>query len=389
MIEIDPIILMAMGEALLVLLITIIVMIVLAMKRKNNDKAAAEALVSKLKKERSARDEKVRCMLHGKYHYEDGDLDSSVRKFSKSERRFYQKFITTYLNRDHEKLSKLDREFDAATDPFFNIELPSSAEGSDDAEKENISRLQLENEKLKEELGVSMKTLGRMLGEYANILGEEKQEEKEKVVEESADEAPTTDEHIEIAEEEPSSSAAIEVADEVPSVDELLEVTQKTASADDLLDEQPEEESSNEPGENESLEITEEVSADSVDDLLESIGVAEEGKESTTDTTDDLPKEVLEDLERVANEIDEMAVEEPSKAEESEVDDIDALLAETATDAAGVEVVKTSEEAGDPDDILDELQKAQDLGQEIENLIEMEEDLEAPLIEDVDKKKIT
>ncbi len=385
MIEIDPIIIMAMGEALLVLLITIIVMVALAMKRKNNDKKAAETLVSKLKKERSARDEKIRCMLNGKYCYEDGDLDSLVRKFSKSERRFYQKFITTYLNRDHEKLSKLDREFDAATDPFFNIELPSSAEATNDAEKQSISQLQLENEKLKEELGVSMKTLGRMLGEYANILDEEKQEEKKEVVEASADEAPTTDEHIEIAEEEPS-SAAIEVADEVPSVDELLEVTQKIASDDDLLDEQPEEESSNESGENESLEITEEVSADSVDDLLESIGVAEEGKESTTDTTDDLPKEVLDDLERVANEIDEMAVEVPGKTEEREVDDIDALLAETA---AEVEAVETNEEAGDPDDILDELQKAQDLGQEIENLIEMEEDLEAPLIEDVDNKKIT
>lgn len=368
-----------MGEAILVLLITIVVMITLAMKRKNNDKKAAEILVSKLKKERSVRDEKIRCMLNGKYHYKDGDLDSSVRKFSKSERRFYQKFITTYLNRDHENFSKLNREFDAATDPFFNLELPSSAEGAAGAEKESISRLQLENEKLKKELGVSMKTLGQMLGEYANILDEEKQEEKNGAVEEvvegradevSTDAAPTTNEPIESAEEEPS-SAVTEVADEVPSVDE-----------------QPEEESSNDPSKNEPLEIIEEVSADSVDDLLESIGVAEEGKESISDTTDDLSKEVLDDLERVAIEIDEMVVEEPSKTEESKVDDIDALLAETATDAVveEVETVETSEEASDPDDILDELQKAQDLGQEIENLIEKEENIDAPITEDVDKQ---
>jgi len=180
----------------------------------------------------------------------------------------------------------------------------------------------------------------------------------------------------------------------VPSIDELLEITQETprevaeeASADDTDThiESPSEESSEEPSETESLEVTEEVSADSVDDLLESIVV--EGE--VTETADDLPKEVLDDLEKVANDIDEMVVEDPAEAVESEVNDVDALLAEVggAESEKEPEVVEKSKESSDPDDILDELQKAQNLGQEIENLIDIEQDLDAPLINEVDKKE--
>ncbi len=391
---------MAMGEALLILLIIVIVMAVFAMKRKSNDKKAAETLVGKLKEDRSNREEKVRCMLNGKYHYKDENLDSTVRKFSKSERRFYQTFIKTYLNRDYKKLSKLDIEFDRATTPYFDIELPSSTD--EDAEKEKdeqLSKLKKDNKKLKEELGVSMKTLGRMLGEYANILDEEKLEAKGKEAEEATEESTAaaeaslspalmeelseSDEIIEAIETEGLLEVSEVESDDTP-VDELLEIEEEKPVHDappdkpaEVCSQEEPLEIENEASESELLEISDEPATDSVDDLLESIGVpAEEG----TGTDDELPKEVLEDLDKVAHEIDELVVEEPEETRESEIDDIDALLEASSPHLEP----EASEESADG--IIDELQKAQEIGQEIEDLIGKEQDLDIPLTEDNEKK---
>ncbi|MCF6281567.1 MAG: hypothetical protein L3J28_05020 [Candidatus Polarisedimenticolaceae bacterium] len=412
MIEINSIIIMAMGEVLLVLLIIIVVMVVLAMKRNAKDQAAAEALIKQLKKDRSARDEKVRCMLNGKYHYEDSVLDSTVRKFSKSERHFYQRFIKIYLNRDHEKLSKLATDFDAVTDPFFNLELPASTSNKEQAPAENneFARLKEANDKLKEELSVSMSTLGRMLSEYANVLDEDARQEAaaedgskeasissvlmgtlaENSTQDDADvdvstESPVTDELLELSEEEPSDGSDVDISTESPVADELLEPSEEEPSdgsdldvsteapvADELLEIQEEA-----PTEEAPVAVPEEkenLSTDAVDDLLDSINVPIEEK---SDSDDELSKDLLDDLDKVANEIDEMVIDAPKEVSESEVDDIDALLAESAATEIAIEAPKEESESSDPDDILEELQKAQDLGQEIENLIDMTDDASA------------
>ncbi len=411
MIEIDPIIIMAMGEALLILLIIVIVMAILAMKRISNDKKAVEILVGKLKENRSNRDEKVRCMLNGKYHYKDENLDSFVRKFSKSERRFYQAFIKTYLNRDYKRLSKLDIEFDRATTPYFEIELPNRGdEGAEKEKDELLAKLKEDNKKLKEELGVSMKTLGRMLGEYANILDEEKQEakgvESEAVVEDNRSDSSVAEASLsptlmkelsESGEIETTETDGLleiseaEVDDETPAA-ELLEVEEEQLAHDttperpiDAISPEASLETENETlSESESLEIVDdtdesEPAADSVDELLESIQVPveEEG-----DRGDEISEEVLEDLDKVAHEIDELVIEEREETPEPEadVDDIDTLLEASSTQTQ-------SEASKEPtDDLIDELQKAQDLGQEIENLIDMEQNLDAPSTEDDGKK---
>ncbi len=409
MIEIDPIIIMAMGEALLILLIIVIVMAILAMKRISNDKKAVETLVGKLKENRSNRDEKVRCMLNGKYHYKDENLDSSVRKFSKSERRFYQAFIKTYLNRDYKKLSKLDIEFDRATTPYFEIELPNRGdEGAEKEKDELLTKLKEDNKKLKEELGVSMKTLGRMLGEYANILDEEKQEAKsiasEEVVEDKRSDSSVAEASLSpTLMKELSESEAIEATeneglleiseaeldDDTPAA-ELLEVEEEQP-AHGITPDRPIDATSSEasletenetPSESESLEIvddTDEPAADSVDELLESIqtSVEDEG-----DRDDEISEEVLEDLDKVAHEIDELVIEETEETPElgTDVDDIDTLIEASSTHTQP-EVSKEH-----TDDLIDELQKAQDLGQEIENLIDMEQNLDAPSTEDDGKK---
>lgn len=391
---------MAMGEALLILLIIVVVMAVLAMKRISNDKKAAETLVGKLKEGRSNRDEKVRCMLNGKYHYKDEILDSSVREFSKSERRFYQTFIKTYLNRDYKKLSKLDMEFDRATTPYFDIELPNTADG--DAEKERdeqLSRLKKDNKKLKEELGVSMKTLGRMLGEYANILDEEKLEAKGKESKEVTEDNTSDSSAAEVSlsptlmKELSESSEVIEATetaglleiseaetDDSSAVDELLEIEEEKPVHNTPTEVSPQEEpleTGNEASsESESLEILEEAdepATDSVDELLESIGMP--AKEEAN-RGDELSKEVLEGLDKVAHEIDEMVIEEPEETPESDINVLEASSTHIETEV--------SEESAD--DIIDELQKAQDLGQEIENLIDMEQDLDTPATEDNKKK---
>ncbi len=403
MIEIDPIIIMAMGEALLILLIIVIVMAVFAMKRISNDKKAAETLVGKLKEDRSNREEKVRCMLNGKYHYKDENLGSSVRKFSKSERCFYQTFIKTYLNRDYKKLSNLDMEFDRATTPYFDIELPSPTdEGAEKEKDEQLSKLKKDNKKLKEELGVSMKTLGRMLGEYANILDEEKLEAKSKEAEEvtedstaaeaslspalmeelsesdEAIEATETEGLLEISEVDTDDSSAaelIEIEEEEPVHETTPDTSTETSAPEESIE--TENEISNKSESLKTAEEADEPATDSVDDLLESIGIpAEEG----ADTDDELSNEVLDDLDKVAHEIDELVVEEPEETPESEIDDIDALLEESSTHPEP----EASEESAD--DIIVELQKAQEIGQEIENLIDKEQELDIPSTED-DKKE--
>lgn len=423
MIEIDPLIVMTMGEVLVILFVIIVVMVALAMKRKTNDRKAVEELIERLKKNRATRRDKIRCMLNGKYHYQDEQLDQAVNDLSKIEKGFYQKFIDLYLGREHKALSKFDQKVEEITEPYFNLALPEVAgeAASEDESKDEIARLREANDKLKEELAVSMNTLGRMLSEYSNILGEETALPKE----ENGDESPSPVESL--AEASDDSNDMDDVLSPV-----LMDTRSEAPQTEEVEAESPTEEPVEVSGD-ELLEIPDEideVTADSIDDLLAAEGqpsqpeidpnqtpledipddfvatmqesVDEEKTEAVEETlqlneastvsdvdqetqNDSLPEDVMSELEQVASQIDDLVVETPEEEPapkpppepepEFDVDDIDALL------AAAVEIPAEIEENPNPDDILDELQEAQDLGQSIEDMIDEAQNSDNPVVE--------
>lgn len=390
-------IVMVMGEALLILFVVCIVMVVLAMKRKASDRKAAELLIKKLKKDRSARREKFRCLLNGKYHYQDDQLDQAVRDLSKSEAELYQEFIDIYLGRDSKRLGKLDQKIEAATEHYFGLELPviTEAETSEADDSRQITRLEAANKKLKEELAVSMDTLGRMLSEYSDVLKRESQQAEG----EACDETPATEN---MDDEQPE--ANLEETPVEDAVDELPVEKSNTslnlaggglaamAGVDsDGLNSPVAEETVGAAGD-ENLEASNELgdmTVDSINELLNSVEHPEEepvtdetDQESVEPEVDELPENVLDELEEVASQIDGMAINEVDQASENvtAVDDIDELLASVAE----VKPVETAEpavevnETPDPDEILEELQKAQALGQEIDELIDQTQVIDDP-----------
>ena len=428
MIEINALVFMAMSELLVILLVVVVGMVIVAMKRRKNDQKAAEMLIDRVKKNRTARREKIRCLLNGKYQYQDEQLDQAVRDFSKIESGFYKKLIDLYLARAYKTVAKLDQEVEAITEPYFSLALPVvDVNGVSEEESEcEATRLRTANERLKEELAVSMNTLGRMLSEYSDCLCEEPtlptkgaagglspllmNELIGNAQTESGEAASsTTDESIEVSRDE-----LLEIPDDL---DEMEVETAAESSAPDEpaqpaidLDQTPLEDISDEMMT--ALELGSDEQHEAPDDLGEVMVETADEPSVATDSSapdeppqpaidldqtpledisdeildavqqtsdlepqeskpDQLSDDEIDELEQVATQIEDMVVDaseveqvskpEPKPEMEFDVDDIDALL------AAAVEASEEVEESPDPDDILDQIQKGQNPGQEIDD----------------------
>jgi hypothetical protein len=193
--QLSSLVLMTLGELLLVTTITSILMLVMAVVRKKRDRSAAGALIARIKEGEGRRETETRALLQQNLGQGRELLETLVKKVGREEKRFYQTLINLYLKRDAGALENLQVAFEGATEPYRTLKVPQrqeseeivpvvveSAVGDDSAE---VARLKDENEKLSEELRITMDTMGRMLSEYSSMYagGDGEELDKEKMLE--------------------------------------------------------------------------------------------------------------------------------------------------------------------------------------------------------------
>jgi len=198
MIEVSFLFFTLLIEGFILMLLLLLVWIILIIRRSKRDRLAAETLVQHIKHQSKTRTEITSSFLNEKYLLEGNDLKQAVLSIDLTERKFYQKLINVYLQRDAQGFTSMDASVAEMVDIYKSLSpvMPESEALDTEKtlkeldEKENkIKELQGSHDKLVEELAITKETMSNMIGEFGNMFGGgqdhdlDKSEVLEKVVE--------------------------------------------------------------------------------------------------------------------------------------------------------------------------------------------------------------
>lgn len=166
---------MILIELLVVTTVVSIVLVTLNFMRKRRDRAAASRLIQKIKEDVARRKEETKKLMQHKFGFEQDVAEEIAIKSGREERKFYQNVINCYLRREAMSFENLNIDFEGAVDPYRTLEPPGlGGESAGDVElvneSEEIRRLKIENQRLSDEVGVTMQTMSRMLDEYSSMF---------------------------------------------------------------------------------------------------------------------------------------------------------------------------------------------------------------------------
>lgn len=174
MIQISPLVLLALGELLLLSIVFSLVLLVIGFVRKRNERRAIAKLIPRIKENQARRRAETHTLMRENYGFEGQELDSIVNRISLAESRFYQALINLFFKRDPNLLEVFHLECEGVTEPYRALEIPKPDSVQDNALSHlpaEVEMLKAENERLSTELGVTMDNMGTMLKEYASMYG--------------------------------------------------------------------------------------------------------------------------------------------------------------------------------------------------------------------------
>jgi hypothetical protein len=261
MIEVSKLMLLVMGELLLLSVLYAVGMNFLALAKRRRDRAAIRNLIARIKEDSGRRELETRKLLEARFGLSGDNLEETTRKIARGEKAFYQALIDVYLRRNTEAVQNLCVDYEGSVDAYRTLEIPKRAEpaeGDDepDDHTEELILLKAENQRLADELQLTMDTMGNMLSEYTQMFaaGVDASLDREKMQEivtpeEGTDAVQTAvvadeqllDELLQQASadesEAPDSGDTADDEDELKALDEALEML--GFSQEDLAEEVP------------------------------------------------------------------------------------------------------------------------------------------------------
>lgn len=261
MIEVSKLLLLALGELLLLSVIYAGVVNFLALAKRRRERSAIKKLIARIKEDSGRREAETRQIMQQRFGLSDANLEETVHKIAREEKAFYQTLIDVFLRRDTEALQNLSVDYEGSVDAYRTIDVPGPAEpvngaGESDDHTEELILLKAENQRLTDELQLTMDTMGNMLSEYTQMfaggvdVGLDREKMREIVaLDENSDSVRTevdvdegsTDMPVD-RESEPGSAGdgAGAVADEIPADDDLKALDEELGmlelSAEDLAE---------------------------------------------------------------------------------------------------------------------------------------------------------
>jgi hypothetical protein len=223
MIEVSQLTALIVGETLVGLLVLSGVLVLLVILRKGRIRKAAHHLAERVQSDKEKRTERLKALLAEKYGYEGSELDQALHNITQTEMRLYQNIINGFLKDDQIFLQQVDVDVENLVLSYQGLNTPQGSssevvEVSDDSDAaEEIKHLREENERLSDELKVTMDTMGRMLNEYSTMFAGGSAETFEKVAEEAVPE-PVAETSSEPMPESPAEETSPEVEPE-PTVE--------------------------------------------------------------------------------------------------------------------------------------------------------------------------
>ncbi|MBL7000525.1 MAG: hypothetical protein ISR73_11735 [Gammaproteobacteria bacterium] len=187
MTEISTMLLIFLIEALVATVLVILIWSILVYRQKKKDRKAVNQLVEQIKQQSKTRLQITSSFLEEKYRFEGAGLKKAVAAIDKGEKKFMQKLINTYLNRDSHGLTVMDASmaelievYKQLTPIMPELEPVELAEPSEPEDSEEVTLLRLSNASLVEELTASRQSMADMLEEFGNMFGGGKKHEMER-----------------------------------------------------------------------------------------------------------------------------------------------------------------------------------------------------------------
>jgi hypothetical protein len=279
--EFSRLTLLMAGELLIGLSLLSGFLIAFGVIKKNKIRQAAHHLAARVQSDKESRKERLKNRLAGQYRYAGEDLKKAIHDLSQAEMHLYQNIINSYLKQDVNGFQQVGVDVDNLVLAYQGLKLPEAGAGVSSEtetagdEGAEIQRLQDENERLTEELGVTMDTMARMLNEYSSMYaggadnqldkgqimgmlqegqdvsqeGEETEEPKVETVQQDEQQSAVGEIEIDKASEsdtdgdedsEPGVESDKTILPEVSATSEqVIEVTDKQSQMEDLVQPEP------------------------------------------------------------------------------------------------------------------------------------------------------
>ena len=306
MIEISSLTALIVAEVLVGLVILSGLLVLFALLRKGRIRKAANHLAERVQADKSNRSERLKALLADGYHLQSPLLDQTLHGIVQSEMTLYQNMLNGFLKDDQVSLQQIDVDVENLVLGYQSLGgLVSKSGNPAEGGSEEIDHLKAENERLSEELKVTMDTMGRMLNEYSTMFADGTDEFKDAVSQTQEDKAPESVQP-ELAEE-----AAVEVETEAEANTEVeTEAEAETPPSveddnvgDDMFIPDMTEQELTES----SLSDSEEFSGADVDELIASV-------ENTSAAVDEEVSEIIDEVMEIADDM----IHESELAEETE-----------------------------------------------------------------------
>lgn len=173
-----------MSNTVLVLLLSTppllmaLVLMVMAFTRKNRERRACDALLGHIKAAEEEHKQALERYLRESLHIEKNQAQVKTTEMLKLRKHFFRKLLTGFLNRDVALTAELDSELSTLTNAYHLLEpaqappvTPVSEAPRPSADAVLVTRLQEENQRLRQEVTITMGTLNNIFAEYSSMFG--------------------------------------------------------------------------------------------------------------------------------------------------------------------------------------------------------------------------
>ncbi|MCG8069454.1 MAG: hypothetical protein JAY84_16505 [Candidatus Thiodiazotropha taylori] len=173
MIEISSLSAMIIAEVMLGLVILSGLLLLFTLLRKQRIRKAAHHLAERVQADKEKRSERLKKLLAEQYQLQSPQLDQTLHGIVQTEMTLYQNMLNGFLKDDQVYLQQIDVDVENLVLAYQALAgNVSGAGGSDDVSSDEVEALKAENERLAEELKVTMDTMGRMLNEYSTMFAD-------------------------------------------------------------------------------------------------------------------------------------------------------------------------------------------------------------------------
>ncbi|MEW8218119.1 MAG: hypothetical protein AB2733_09105 [Candidatus Thiodiazotropha taylori] len=344
MIEISSLSAMIIAEVMLGLVILSGLLLLFTLLRKQRIRKAAHHLAERVQADKEKRTERLKKLLAEQYQLQSPQLDQTLHGIVQTEMTLYQNMLNGFLKDDQVYLQQIDVDVENLVLAYQALAgNVSGAGGSDDVSSDEVEALKAENERLAEELKVTMDTMGRMLNEYSTMFADGDSGFPAEATAVAGQEASASSDQVQsaVAEAtaEPASAEAAAVATEIDSDDDMV--------IPDMTEEELTESSLS--------ELEEESVETEIEEAVEAVADSETSAGDVTDI--ETPDVEASAADRTEAEIPEVAVPDV-EIPEVEIPDVESLTAgSTGVDEEVSEIIDEVMEIAD--DMMHETAEAE------------------------------